>query len=305
MLALLGGAFVGGVLIFSGNWGSALWIAVPLSCGVLVGYGTSISTGVKVALVFCIGLSLIFGLMSFSLAGVFCGVVLAGIGLGPLVIGALAGAALRYRLQMSDFSQRDHFPIWLVLLLPLIWGLIEGPPSPSATIQTVSTARVVQFPIQKCWDALMFYEDVQHQAPWIIRTGLATPVSSEGVLTGIGDQRTCHYTTGRIVKQVTAFDPPNHLSFDVIEQTDVYEHDAQLIGGSFEFIRVDENTTRILLTTTYRPRLSPRFAWEPFERFAVRGLHNHVLEGIERAVGQGGLEYPVVTPGEAHDDHGG
>jgi hypothetical protein len=237
-------------------------------------------------------------------AGLFCGVVLSGIALAPVFAGWVAGLVLRYQLRYSNFSQRAHLPIWLVFLIPLLWGVLEGPPSPNAAVQTVTTERIVDYPIELCWSSLMFYEDVEHKAPWIIRTGLATPTTSTGDITADGSTRTCNYTTGRLVKQITRYDAPNRLDFDVIEQTNVYEHDAQLINGSFEFIPIDEHTTRIVLTTTYRPRLTPRFAWKPFEAYAVHGLHNHVLEGIEIKAEQDSSD-PLGHTGERHDDHGG
>lgn len=280
LLAMGGGFVIGALLIYYGNWGAALWFALPFACGVILGYRVMVRWYLLVLFSVVLLLSWVLGLMSIGMAGAYCGVVLAVIVAVPICVGVIAGLVLRLRLKSSRFSQRAHLPVWVILAFPLACGFFEGRPLPSDGIEAISTEGIVAYPAQLCWDSLMFYEDVQHKAPWLIRTGLATPVSTSGAITGVGDQRTCNYTYGRLVKQVTRYDAAQQLDFDVVEQFRVYEHDAQLLSGSFQFVAVDEDTTRIILTTTYRPRLGPRFAWRSFERYAVHGLHAHVIEGI-------------------------
>jgi hypothetical protein len=58
-----------------------------------------------------------------------------------------------------------------------------------------------------------------------------------------------------------------------------------LWGGSFTFEAdtsdiVQPHRIHCTLETTYRPHLSPRWCWRPFERYTVHTLHRHVLRGI-------------------------
>ncbi len=307
LLALGGGFGVGALLIIYGNWGAALWFALPFACGVILGYRVMLRWYMLVLFGVILLFSWVIGLMTFGMAGAYCGVVLAVIVAVPICAGIVSGLYLRLRLKRSGFSQREHLPVWLVLAFPLAYGAVEGRPLPTAGFETISTEGVIAYPAQLCWDSLMFYEDVQHKAPWLIRTGLATPVSTSGAITGVGDQRTCNYTYGRLVKQVTLYDAPTRLDFDVVEQFRVYEHDAELLSGSFQFIAVDDHTTKVILTTTYRPRLGPRFAWLPFESYAVHGLHAHVIEGIRLEAQRRSNESKdrIGTTGGIDAHHGG
>jgi hypothetical protein len=228
-----------------------------------------------------------------------------------VLVGIMLGATLRLTLKATGFSQRWYLPI-LMLAAAVLYGVLEGRPPAGAPTEFVSTARVIDAPVEACWDAIMFYEEVKHDPPWLLRVGLARPLRIQGRCSTVGDVRICTYDRGRISKLVTEVRPGERLAFDVIEQGIGYERDVRMRGGSFDFESIGPKYTRITLTSEYEPRLWPRWAWRAGERYAIRLLHRHVLEGMRlkaesrAAVAAAGTPAIPAIPGapwEADDAH--
>lgn len=298
VLAGLGGVVMAALLVFGmGNWGVALWVGVPLSIGCIIGYGTRARVFVLVILSLA-GLTVfIVALMSMQLAGIFCGLVLAAICMGPVLVGTFAGWLLRLTLKTTRFSQRSHLPSIALLAIGPVWAMLEGPAGPSPP-ESVSTREVIAAPVQACWDSIMFYEEVRHPAPLILRIGLARPLRTLGGSSLVGDRKTCIYNKGHITKEITEVSPGRVLAFKVVEQEIGYEHDVRIMGGSFRFDAVDPGHTAVTLTTSYEPLITPRFAWRWAEEMAVHTLHGHVLEGMRRrAEGIEPMEHHPHAPG--------
>lgn len=282
ILAVAGGAAATVITaVIMGNWGWATWVGIPLSMGGVLGYATRVRWIGITVLCIAAALSLIFTLMSLNLAGVFCGLSLTAILAGPFAGGAFLGFLTRAVLKRTSFSQRAHLKALPLLLLGPLWALAEGRPGGYA-VETVRTQDVIAAPLNVAWESLVFYEDVTHEPPLILRIGLAHPLYTTGAAAAAGDRRTCVYNKGRITKEVTRAEPGRLLAFDVIEQSIGYERDVRLLGGAFEFEPTPEGSA-VTLSTTYEPYLAPRFAWRPFERLAARTLHAHVLEGMKRS----------------------
>jgi len=263
------------------NWGPALWIGVPLSLGCLVGYGARVRwLGVAIL---CIGaaLTFTFTLMSLSLAGAFCGISLTVILAGPLTIGALLGWVLRRTLKHTAFSQRHYLRTFCILSVGPIWAWASGPATYGEP-ESIRTSQVVAAPLNAAWDSVVFFEEVRGRPPLLLRIGLAHPLQTLGSAEHVGDHKTCIYNRGHITKEITQVAPGELLAFRIVEQQIGYEHDVRLLSGSFAFARVDDSHTSVTLTTTYQPRLTPRFAWRPFERLATHTLHEHVLDEMAR-----------------------
>ena len=53
----------------------------------------------------------------------------------------------------------------------------------------------------------MFYEEVKHQPPLILRIGLAHPLYTIGSSEHVGDVKTCVYNKGHITKRITEVEP--------------------------------------------------------------------------------------------------
>ena len=114
------------------------------------------------------------------------------------------------------------------------------------------------------------------------------PLYTQGSVEHVGDCKTCVYSKGHLVKRVTGREVDQRLAFDVIEQDQIENHSIRLTSGSFDFMPINPDDTRVTLTTSYQPKLGPaRWVWRPAELLATHALHRHVLEGMRRkAVGE-------------------
>lgn len=284
-LAVGGGLALFLFIIPFAGFGLASALVVPLSAGAILGYSCRVRVFLLVLLSGILATSLFFGCVSFNYTGVLCGLMLAGIGLGPITIGVLMGAGLRQSLKRSRFDQRWHLPLIAFLLVPLGVALVERATYRRAPVETVSTSVVLDARPGRAWDAIQFYEDVKHGPPPLFRLGMPRALYASGRVAAVGDVRTCVYDKGRLSKRVTEVEPGRRLAFAVVEQG-FERHSMTLVGGSFEFEPAGPDRTRVTLTTTYHPHLAPRWCWRGLEDRTVHTLHNHVLHGMAEEAGR-------------------
>lgn len=261
-------------------WGYSLFLVLPASGGALIGYVSRAGRVASILAGVFVGAAFLIGIATGGLGGVFCLMMLVGILVAPLLFGMLAGTVLRNALKALRYDQSAYLPMLLIAACPYAAVPLErwttAPPAP----ETISTSTVINASTTQCWEGLVFYEEVTHPPPWILRVGLARPLATRGPSLNPGDRRVCVYNRGSITKQIRSAEPGRLLSFDVIEQNIGYERDVRLTSGSFTFEQIDPLHTRVTLTSTYEPRLTPRFCWRWGERIAFRTLHGYVLEGI-------------------------
>ena len=178
-------AFVGVVLMAVlayavGDWGWPLWMGAPLAAGCILGYRVRMGRAFMVLLVAALGVSLIMGMAMLNLGGVFCGMMLSVVIGGPIVAGMCAGLILRSYLKTSRFSQRSYLPVWMIAALNVIVGVGHKAISPAHALHTVRTSIEVNASPERCYECLLFYEEVDHPPPWILRVGIARPLRTVG-----------------------------------------------------------------------------------------------------------------------------
>jgi len=210
--------------------------------------------------------------------------MLGGIFVLPAAFGVFLGFVLRSVLKGSRWDQRSFLPLIAFCLLPYAVQALESSFPRRRETAVVQTALTVHATPQEAWQAVMFYEQVQHDPPWLLRLSLPNPVRSEGDKTREGEIVRCFYDRGYLSKRISRVEPERLLAFEVIEQRLHFERDIKLQGGSFALQPVGTDRTRVVLTTRYQRLLAPRFVWEPIERHVVHTLHGHVLEGMRREI---------------------
>ncbi|XAM01667.1 hypothetical protein OT109_09760 [Phycisphaeraceae bacterium D3-23] len=273
-----------------GELGWGLFIGLPFMLGTLMGYGGRFNGWMglllgPVCLMLCVAM-LVALLMVGGLAGMFCGafllLFLIPIGIGGLFFGIFAARALAAILKQTAFSQREYLPLLLVIfLLPGLAHLAQVLFAPPVQVETIQTTQRVAARPMSAWDAWMFYEEVDHQPPWLLRMGLPTPSHVEGRIVTVGDREVCVYTgDARLVKRGTSVEPGRLLAFDVVGQHSFEDNSIRLIDGSFRFTPAGPEATDVTLSTRYEPLLRPRALWRPIEHAVTRQLHGHVLEGM-------------------------
>lgn len=267
------------LLVGGAGFGWAVTFAAPIMVGGVIGYSVRVGRWAAIAVAVLAWVACVAGMATGGMAGVFCTLLLVGMAIIPLSLSVLAGVLLRLRLKHSNWGQRQWLPILAMCLLPFMVAAVElRLPAPPAV--AVETTCIIDAPLESAWSAVMFYEDVEHDPPLLLRLALRTPLYAHGRVSRVGDRRTCVYTRGRLTKKITAVRPLEALDFAVVEQEMFEDYSVRLTGGSFRFEAVDAGRTRVTLTTSYEPLLRPRWAWRPAETHVVTLLHAHVLEGM-------------------------
>jgi hypothetical protein len=282
-------SIVSGVLSYAvclnfGDLGFALFVAVPVSFGAILGYSAG---PFRPAILGLLGVMAAIGvvmmLVSFGAAGFFCGAILLPIFFLPVLAGVALGCVLRSFLEnATNWDQRWFFPIVLFALLPYAVQAIESSFPRRTEVATIRTELTVDATPQEAWQAVMFYEEVEHDPPWLLRLALPKPVRSVGNKQRVGEVVRCFYDRGYLVKRISRVEEGRLLAFEVIEQKLHFERDVTLKSGSFEITPTDDGRSRIVLTTRYERHLSPAWIWQPIESMVVHTLHEHVLEGMRR-----------------------
>ena len=112
----------------SGEMGWSLFVAVPVSFGAILGYACRVQTWAYAVLAILAITSVVFVLVSMSLAGIFCGFTLGVIFLIPTFVGLAFGVLLRSILIAVRWDHAWYFRwyVWLIAAAPLIGQQIES-----------------------------------------------------------------------------------------------------------------------------------------------------------------------------------
>ncbi len=277
-----------------GDMGWALFVAVPISMGTILGYGTQTRYWLLVLLGLAVTGSVVFALVAMNIAGFFCGMMLSLFFLVPLMLGLAIGAALRYILKLTPWSQRWYLPLIGFIALPYIVQFTEDRLPRRTEIATVRTELHMHATAEEAWDAGMFYEEVDHPPRMLLNFALPRPVGSQGRKDRVGEIVRCQYDRGYLVKRISRVEPGQLMEFEVIEQQLHFERDVTLTGGSFQIVPGADGTSRVVLTTRYQRHLHPGVMWQPVEKEVVHTLHEHVLEGMRRQA-EGKTDSPDQT----------
>lgn len=282
-LSIVSGVLSYAVCLMLGDMGFALFVAVPISFGAILGYSVAHMGRLTLFLLgFTAIVGVVFSLVTFGMAGFFCGLTLGLVFIVPVCIGLIMGVILRIILERTSWDQRSFLPILLLALLPYAVQAIESNIPRRTEVATIRTELTVDATPQEAWQAVMFYEEVEHDPPWLLRLALPRPVRSVGNKQREGEIVRCFYDRGYLVKRISRREEGRLLAFDVIEQKLHFERDVTLLGGSFKIIPTSDGRSRIVLTTRYERHLSPTWIWQPIENEVVHTLHEHVLEGMRR-----------------------
>jgi hypothetical protein len=155
----------------------------------------------------------------------------------------------------------------------------------NAAVDDVVTRAYIAAPPDEVWRRIMFFEEVPQRPSLLLRLLLPVPLrtSKSGLATGVTVQ--CSYSDGgRIMKRITAVEPPSVVRFDVVEQDLGIEPCLTTVAGTYR-IRGTGKGSEVALTTAYRGHLRPRWLWRAPERWLAHELHRHILRGMGARAG--------------------
>ncbi len=205
---------------------------------------------------------------------------------GPALIWpyAMLGDWLGYALRRRDERKKRNWKwarVVIFLLLPFGLDSLERLLPRGEDLAVVETQAVFEVPQERAWSSIVFYEQIEHEPPFLLRLALPRPVGTAGAKAAVGDTSRCEYENGYLVKKITEREAGKVLGFRVIEQKLHFEHDLELRDGSFRLEPGPEpGTTLVTLETSYRRLTYPAFIWQPVETLVLHALHGHVLEGM-------------------------
>jgi hypothetical protein len=131
------------------------------------------------------------------------------------------------------------------------------------------------------WEALMFYEEIAEERPFILRRFLSTPIGTEGCKSEVGADVICRYVGGHLLKRVTRIIHGHKYAFEVIEQN-LALGGIRLLGGDYTLRTVSENCTRVALATHYASRNRPRWLLGRLEAAVCHSFHHYILSAMQR-----------------------
>ena len=150
------------------------------------------------------------------------------------------------------------------------------------------------------WRSLMFYEQIKERPPLLLLLLLPRPLGTRGSKASVGDQATCLYDRGHLIKQATRIDEGHLYAFSVVEQHLPLGGGITLNGGRYALRALPAGGTELEVTTHYLSRQRPRWLAQPIEAFVCHMFHRHLLSAIRRkAVASVVTAQPRALPDQA------
>ena len=88
-------------------------------------------------------------------------------------------------------------------------------------------------PPERVWNGLVFYEELGGRPPWHLRLLLPVPIGTEGKVSAVGDEATCLYEGGHLLKRITKIEQGDLYEFEVAEQALSVGGGMRLSGGRY------------------------------------------------------------------------
>jgi hypothetical protein len=132
------------------------------------------------------------------------------------------------------------------------------------------------------WRKVCFYEHIETQPSWFLRTVLPTPLRTTGCYGKVGDSSRCLYSDGGyLAKRITRLIDGECIEFDIIEHSIRYCRDIALRGGTIRIEEHDDGSCSVHMVTRYE-FLTPR--WRIARYFVgktISAMHRIVMKDMK------------------------
>jgi hypothetical protein len=287
-LLLLGLLAAGGVALLDyGLYGWTIFVLAPLLVGGITSWiirPTTAHRAVRIG-----ALAVMFAscfLLVAGLEGLICLVMAL-----PLVLplGAF-GAFLVYYVDPASLASRNGLAMLLMLPVASIgWDTQAKPP-----MYEVHTAIIVAAPPELVWKRVIAFSELPDPQEWYFRAGIAYPLCSQIVGSGVGAVRYCEFSTGPFIEPIEVWDEPHLLRFRVTENPAPmleWSPYAQVLPkhlhgymiseqGQFQLTRLPDGRTLLEGTTRYQHGLWPSNYWRWWSDAIIHRIHLRVLNHI-------------------------
>ncbi len=144
---------------------------------------------------------------------------------------------------------------------------------------SVTTRQDLFAAVDAVWEALMFYEEIAEDRPFLLRRFLPTPIGTQGCKSEVGSDVKCRYTGGHLLKRVTRIVRGHIYAFEVVEQN-LALGGIKLLGGDYTLRTVSKDRTRVALATHYASPNCPRWLFRRFEAGVCHSFHRYILSAM-------------------------
>lgn len=238
-----------------------------------------------------------FVIMLFAIEGLICLVMALPLAVPLIAVGALLGMLVT--LVIRDHRAGVGMSVLLFLAMPFLMGF-EASTKSTPTVHKVVTTVEIDAPIEVVWKNVVAFPEIKDAPEGILNLGFAYPLNARIDGVGVGAVRYCNFNTGPFVEPITAWEEPNLLAFDVVDQpapmvelTPYKElHAAHLEylksqRGQFRLYR-DGGKTVVEGTTFYTHDIAPDVYWNLYSDEIIHKIHfrvlNHIKEVSETAI---------------------
>jgi hypothetical protein len=155
----------------------------------------------------------------------------------------------------------------------------HGLPRWQEHVASVTTCQDFFAAADAVWDALMFYEEIAEDRPFLLRHFLPIPIGTQGCKSEVGSDVKCQYSSGHLLKRVTRIIRGHHYAFEVVEQNIALGR-IRLLGGDYSLRVLSKDRTRVALATHYASPNSPRWLFGRVEATVCHSFHRYILSGM-------------------------
>lgn len=207
----------------------------------------------------------------------------------PIALAATLLMCLITRYIMRKVSPRKK-PLTAIVLI-LIPGLMAEAdkhlaPRERETV-TIEDSVEISLPPQKIWGmiARTNYSYKASEVPFLIRQLMPVPQSIEGLGADIGDRRIVKFHNGVVTANITHSEIPRYFEFNLEIKShgpEFFDRWVNFDKSSFRFEQLGPELTRVTHTTSYLPRVYPRWYFEPVERLLAHQTQKYMLSHFFR-----------------------
>ncbi len=161
---------------------------------------------------------------------------------------------------------------------------VHAPATADSKPEAVVTRMTFDAPPERVWEGLVFYEELKGRPPLHLRLLLPVPIRNEGKISEVGDEATCLYETGQLLKRITRIEDRDVYEFEVAQQSLSIGGGMRLCGGRYQLQDAPGGRTEVSVETKYVSTKWPRWFWKPIERLVCHWFHRYLLGSMRRTI---------------------
>lgn len=260
------------------DYGSTFFMLFPLAVGFSVGTHEKDQRN---------SISIAFGVivfLGFLLAGALEGLICVLMALPIFLFMAWLGSKIRKHTIAREEEQSDVGKM-MITLMPLVLLLAVNPIEemilPEPKVITIENAVLLDYAPETVFNEVKQMDKLDAEKPFGLLLGLPSPYRCELAADTVGAIRTCLFSNGEIIAQITKYEPGKVLEMDVVDYTLTGRDWFEFVDATYTF-KEENGQTKITRTSSYKSILNPRFYWQPLESWGIAQEHKFVLASLKK-----------------------